>query len=160
MNFFRHRCTGLSALTLLIAVAGCSSADGSVPVAVPSPDAKAAGLCQDLDEALPRKLDGLAREDTEPRSALTAAWGSSAIILRCGVRRPAEMLDPSASTTEVNGVAWLAQEQDDGGYVFTTGLRQAYVEVRFSEEQAAKGAGPLVDFAEPIKKTIPEGIAD
>jgi hypothetical protein len=60
----------------------------------------------------------------------------------------------------VNGVAWLVQEQDDGSYVFTTGLREAYVEVGFSEEQAAKGAGPLVDFAQPIKKAIPEGIAD
>ncbi|WP_320779116.1 DUF3515 domain-containing protein [Streptomyces sp. CRN 30] len=160
MNFFRHRLTGLPAWTLLLAAVGCSAADGGVPVAVPSPGAKATELCRDLDEALPRKLDGLAREETEPRSALTAAWGSSAIILRCGVERPAEMLDPAASTTEVNGVAWLAREQDDGGYVFTTGLRQAYVEVRFSAEQAAKGAGPLVDFAEPVKETIPEGIAD
>ena len=66
----------------------------------------------------------------------------------------------SRATTEVNGVAWLVQEQDDGSYVFTTGLREAYVEVAFNKEQAAKGAGPLVDFAEPIKKAIPEGIAD
>ncbi|GGY86864.1 hypothetical protein GCM10010365_01010 [Streptomyces poonensis] len=156
----RHRRTGLSALVLLLATAGCSSADDSASVAVPSPGAKATELCQDLDKALPRKLDGLVREDPEPRSALTAAWGGSAIILRCGVPRPAEMLDPKASTSEVNGVAWLVQEQDDGGYVFTTGLRQAYVEVRFSKEQAATGAGPLVDFAAPVKKTIPEGIAD
>lgn len=160
VNLFRSRLFGLPALALLISATGCSSADDSASAAVPSPDAKVTKLCQNLDERLPPKVDGLDREDPEPRSTLTAGWGGPAIILRCGVERPAEMLDPKASTTEVNGVAWLVQEQDDGSYVFTTGLREAYVEVGFSEEQAAKGAGPLVDFAQPIKKAIPEGIAN
>ncbi|MGW0820879.1 DUF3515 domain-containing protein [Streptomyces sp. NPDC002845] len=163
MNFFRHRRrthVALPALALLIVAAGCSSADDGGSAAVPSPDAKATKLCRNLDKVLPRKVDGLDRDDPEPWSALTAGWGSPAIILRCGVERPAEMLDPKASTTEVDGVAWLVQEQEDGSYVFTTGLRQAYVEVRFSEQQAAQGAGPLVDFAAPVKKAIPEGIAD
>ncbi|MFC4468526.1 DUF3515 domain-containing protein [Streptomyces xiangluensis] len=160
MNLFRSRLFGLPALVLLISATGCSSADDSASAAVPSPGALVTKLCQNLDERLPPKVDGLDREDPEPRSTLTAGWGGPAIILRCGVERPAEMLDPKASTTEVNGVAWLVQEQDDGSYVFTTGLRKAYVEVAFSKEQAAKGAGPLVDFAEPIKKAIPEGIAD
>ncbi|MFE9648817.1 DUF3515 domain-containing protein [Streptomyces sp. NPDC006365] len=160
MNLFRSRLFGLPALVLLISATGCSSADDSASAAVPSPDTKVTKLCQNLDERLPPKVDGLDREDPEPRSTLTAGWGGPAIILRCGVEQPAEMLDPKASTTEVNGVAWLVQEQDDGSYVFTTGLREAYVEVAFNKEQAAKGAGPLVDFAEPIKKAIPEGIAD
>ncbi|WAU84662.1 DUF3515 domain-containing protein [Streptomyces sp. Qhu-G9] len=163
MDFFRHRRAsfiGSPALVLLIAATGCSPADDNASAAVPSPGTKATKLCQNLDKSLPRKVDGLDREDPEPRSALTAGWGSPAIILRCGVRRPAEMLDPKASTTVVNGVAWLVQERDNGSYVFTTGLRRAYVEVRFSKEQAGKGAGPLVDFAAPIKKAIPEGIAD
>lgn len=160
VNSLRSRLFGLPALALLISATGCSSADDSASAAVPSPDAKVTKLCQNLDERLPPKVDGLDREDPEPRSTLTAGWGGPAIILRCGVERPAEMLDPKASTTEVNGVAWLVQEEDDGSYVFTTGLRKAYVEIGFSKEQAAKGAGPLVDFAEPIKKAIPEGIAD
>ncbi|MGI5194596.1 DUF3515 domain-containing protein [Streptomyces sp. CA-288835] len=160
MNSFRSRLFGLPALALLISATGCSSADDSASAAVPSPDAKVTKLCQNLDERLPPKVDGLDREDPEPRSTLTAGWGGPAIILRCGVERPAEMLDPKASTTEVNGVAWLVKEEDDGSYVFTTGLRKAYVEIGFSKEQAAKGAGPLVDFAQPIKKAIPEGIAD
>lgn len=160
VNLSRSRLFGLPALILLISATGCSSADDSASAAVPSPDTKVTKLCQNLDERLPPKVDGLDREDPEPRSTLTAGWGGPAIILRCGVGQPAEMLDPKASTTEVNGVAWLVQEQDDGSYVFTTGLREAYVEVAFNKEQAAKGAGPLVDFAEPIKKAIPEGIAD
>ncbi|MGW7046057.1 DUF3515 domain-containing protein [Streptomyces avermitilis] len=163
MDFFRHRLNtflGLPVLALLIAATGCSSADDNASAAVPSPDAKVTELCQNLDKALPKKVDGLERKDPEPRSALTAGWGSPAIILRCGVERPAEMLDPKASTTEVNGVGWLVQEHDDGSYVFTTSLRRAYVEVRLSARQATKGAGSLVDLAKPIKKAIPEGIAD
>jgi hypothetical protein len=164
VNIFRHRprtLVGPPALALLIAATGCSSADDTATAVVPSPDAKVTELCRNLDKVLPKKVDGLDRQDPEPVSALTAGWGSPAIILRCGVERPAEMLDPEASTTEVNGVGWLVQEHDDGSYVFTTGLRTAYVEVRLSKQQAAKsGAGPLVDFAKPIKKAIPEGIAD
>ncbi|MGW7266733.1 DUF3515 domain-containing protein [Streptomyces sp. NPDC054842] len=163
MNIFRHRpnaAPGLSVLALLIAVTGCSSADDSAAAAVPSPGKNAARLCRNLDEVLPGKVDGLRREDPEPRSALTAGWGGPAIILRCGVVRPAEMLDPKASTTVVNGVGWLVQEQDDGSYVFTSSLRRAYVEVRLSSEHAKKGAGALVDLAAPVKKAIPEGIAD
>ncbi|MET8026670.1 DUF3515 domain-containing protein [Streptomyces avermitilis] len=163
MDFSRHRPNtffGLPVLALLIAATGCSSADGNTSATVPSPDAKVTELCQNLDKVLPNKVDGLERKDPEPRSALTAGWGSPAIILRCGVERPAEMLDPKASTTEVNGVGWLVQEHDDGSYVFTTSLRRAYVEIRLSAGQATKGAGSLVDLAKPIKKAIPEGIAD
>ncbi|MFE9998970.1 DUF3515 domain-containing protein [Streptomyces avermitilis] len=163
MDFSRHRPNtffGLPVLALLIAATGCSSADDNASAAVPSPDAKVTELCQNLDKVLPTKVDGLERKDPEPRSALTAGWGSPAIILRCGVERPAEMLDPKASTTEVNGVGWLVQEHDDGSYVFTTSLRRAYVEVRLSAGQAKNGAGSLVDLAKPIKKAIPEGIAD
>ncbi|MFF1682790.1 DUF3515 domain-containing protein [Streptomyces sp. NPDC058256] len=163
MNFFRHRHTaafGLPVLALLIAATGCSSADDEPSAAVPSPDAKVTKLCQNLDKALPEKVDDLDRNDPEPRSALTAGWGSPAIILRCGVDRPAKMNDPNAYGADVDGVGWLVEEQDDGSYVFTTSLRKAYVEVRLPKERADEGAGPLTDFAGPVKKAIPEGIAD
>ncbi|MFE9768425.1 DUF3515 domain-containing protein [Streptomyces sp. NPDC005808] len=163
MNFFRHRHTaafGLPVLALLIAATGCTSADDDASAVVPSPDAKVTKLCENLDKELPEKVNGLDRNDPEPRSALTAGWGSPAIILRCGVERPAEMNDPNADGAEVNGVGWLIEEQDDGSYVFTTTLRTAYVEVRLPKERADLGAGPLTAFAAPIKKAIPEGIAD
>ena len=163
MNFFRHRHTavfGLPVLALLIAATGCSSADDEPSAAVPSPDAEVTKLCRNLDEVLPEKVDGGDRNDPEPRSALTAGWGSPAIILRCGVPRPAEMSDPNAYGADVNGVGWLVEEEDDGSYVFTTSLRKAYVEVTLPKERAGEGAGLLTDFAAPVKKAIPEGIAD
>ncbi|WP_369233029.1 DUF3515 domain-containing protein [Streptomyces sp. R21] len=172
MNFFRprHRTVlGLPALALLIVATGCSSADDEAAAAVPSPGTKVTKLCQNLDKALPRKVDGLDREDPEPRSALTAGWGSPAIILRCGVARPPKMVDPKVAEGGdpdavgggVNGVGWLMEKQGDGSYRFTTTLREAYVEVTLPKKLAERGdsSGALVDLAPAVKKAIPKGIA-
>jgi hypothetical protein len=163
VNSFRHRhrfVPGLPALVLLITIAGCSSADDSASAAVPSPDAEVTKLCRNLDKVLPAKVDGLSRKDPEPASPLTAGWGSPAIILRCGVERPAEMNDPEADGVEADGVGWLLQKQDDGSFRFTTTLRKAYVEVALPKERTEDGLAPLVDLAPAIRKAIPEGIAN
>ena len=169
MNVFRHRHTsvlGLPALVLLITAAGCSSADDSASAAVPSPGAKAGQLCRNLDKVLPAKVDGESREDPSPASALTAGWGDPAIILRCGVPRPPKMLDPKVAEGRdpdavaggVEGVKWLMEKQDGGGYRFTTASRLAYVEVTVPKDRDSSGV--LIDLAPAIKKAIPEGIAD
>ncbi|MFJ6836617.1 DUF3515 domain-containing protein [Streptomyces sp. NPDC091209] len=169
MNSFRHRHTALlgpPALAALIAIAGCSSADDSASVAVPSPDTKVTELCQNLDKVLPRTVDGQSREDPEPRSALTAGWGSPAIILRCGVERPPKMVDPKVATGDdpkavgggVNGVDWLMEKQDDGTTRLTTASRLAYVQV--TVPGSVDVSGVLVDLAASVKKAIPKGIAD
>ncbi|WP_244207057.1 DUF3515 domain-containing protein [Streptomyces swartbergensis] len=172
MKSFRHRHRSvfrvllrLPALALLITAAGCSSADDSASAAVPSPDAKVAELCRNLDKVLPAKVDGERREDPEPASALTAGWGSPAIILRCGVPQPPKMVDPKVADGHdpdavaggVNGVDWLMEKQDDGGYRFTSANREAYVEVTVPEGVDSSGA--LIDLASAVKKAIPEGIA-
>ncbi|MFI9647982.1 DUF3515 domain-containing protein [Streptomyces sp. NPDC052040] len=160
MSTFRPRSAGLPVLALLIAAVGCSRSDGGPSAAVPSPDAKVARLCGNLDKVLPQKVDGLGRNDPEPRSALTAGWGSPAIILRCGVPRPTEMDDPEADGMDVDGVGWLLQKRDDGSFRFTTTLRRAYVEVTLPKERTDHGVAPLVSLAPAVKKAIPEGIAD
>ncbi|GED84526.1 DUF3515 domain-containing protein [Streptomyces sp. 6-11-2] len=160
MSFFRHRLLGLPVLAALITVAGCSPGDDSATVAVPGPRPSVAGLCRDLDRELPGKVDGLSREDPRPASALTAGWGSPAIILRCGVPRPAAMDDPEADGAEVNDVGWLLQKQGDGSFRFTTTLRLAYVEVTIPAGRTDHGVAPLVDLAPAVKKAIPKGIAD
>jgi hypothetical protein len=160
VSSFRHRLLSLPVLALLITATGCSSSDDSATVAVPSPDAAVTKLCRNLDGALPRTVDGLSRQDPRPASALTAGWGSPAIILRCGVPRPAAMDDPEADGAEVDGVGWLLQKQGDGSFRFTTTLRLAYVEVTIPAERSAHGMAPLVSLAPAIRKTIPEGVAD
>ncbi|MBD0419173.1 DUF3515 domain-containing protein [Streptomyces sp. NPDC052309] len=165
MNSFRHRLRRLPALALLIAAAGCSSADDSASAAVPSPDAKVTKLCRNLDKALPSKVDGLSREDPEPASALTAGWGNPLIILRCGVDRPPKMADPEVAEGRdpdavaggVDGVDWLMEKQDGGSYRFTTANRLAYVEVTVPEGRDSSSV--LIDLAPAVKKAIPEGIA-
>ncbi|MET7480341.1 DUF3515 domain-containing protein [Streptomyces sp. NPDC005648] len=163
MNFFRHRrlvLVGPPVLALLITAVGCSSADDTVSAAVPSPGAKVSELCKGLDKALPSKVDGQDRRDPTPASALTAGWGNPAIILRCGVERPAKMSDPEADGVEVNGVGWLLEKQGDGSFRFTTTLRKAYVEVTIPKSRTGDGMAPLVDLAKSVGKAIPAGIAD
>ncbi len=172
MNIFRHRprtFVGPPALALLIATAGCSSADDTATAVVPSPDAKVTELCRNLDKVLPKKVDGLDRKDPEPVSALTAGWGSPAIILRCGVERPPKMIDPKVADGHdpdavpggVNGVDWLMEKQNDESYRFTTANRLAYVEITVQKERAGQDSSAvLIDLAPAIKKAIPEGIAD
>ncbi|MFD5796782.1 DUF3515 domain-containing protein [Streptomyces diastatochromogenes] len=168
MNIFRHRPFGLLAPVLLIAVAGCSTADDSATVAVPSPDARTAKVCRDLHRVLPEKLGGRGRDDPEPRSAYTAGWGSPAIILRCGVVRPPKMVDPKvaeggdrdAVAGGVDGVDWLMEKQDDGTWRFTTANREAYVQVNLPEGMPGEDATPvLTGLAPAVKKAIPKGIA-
>ncbi|MEU6766647.1 DUF3515 domain-containing protein [Streptomyces sp. NPDC046853] len=156
----RRRClVSAPALALLIASAGCSSADEEVKATVPAPDSKVTELCRNLDKQLPEKVDGLARVDPAPKSELTAGWGDPAIILRCGVAKPPKMNDPEADGVTADGVNWLIEEQDDGSFRFTSTLREAYVEVTLPKERAGSGVSPLTDFAAPVKKTIPEGIS-
>ena len=169
MNFFRHRCRvliGPPAIAVLITVAGCSSADDTASAAVPSPTAKATKLCRDLDKVLPPTVDGESRHDPDPASALTAGWGGSAIILRCGVRQPPKMIDPKvaegadpdAVAGGVNGVDWLMEKRDGGGNRFTTANRSVYVEV--TVPKGTDSSGVLIDLASAVKKAIPKGIAD
>ncbi len=165
VNSFRHRHAVLSALAVLITAAGCSSADDSASAAVPSPDAKVTQLCQNLDKALPAKVDGESRDDPEPASELTAGWGGVAIILRCGVERPPKMADPKVANGQdadavpggVEGVDWLMERQGDDAYRFTTANREAYVEVRVTGGRDSTGV--LIDLAPAVRKAIPEGIA-
>nr|WP_255955498.1 DUF3515 domain-containing protein [Streptomyces sp. ODS25] len=147
------------ALLVAFAAAGCTSTDEAASAAVPSPDASTATFCRHLDRQLPRRVDDLSRVDPTPQSALTAGWGDPAIILRCGVPRPAQMDDPKERSVEVNGVDWIEEKNDDGSYRLTTTLRKAYVEVIIPEQRTARGLNPIIDLAPAVQKTIPHGIA-
>lgn len=145
---------GPCAAAVLLAVAGCSPTDAAASVTVPTPSPEAAAYCRALHKELPREVAGLGRHDPGPRSELTAGWGDGAIVLRCGVPRPAKMDDAQSRATEANGVNWMLEQRDDDGPVFTTTLRKAYVEVSFSEAYA-HDASPLAAFAPAVKKAVP-----
>jgi hypothetical protein len=140
-----------AALLLLLVVASQCQTPGVVEITPPT--GESAG-CSDLGLALPEQVNGQGRRRTTPESDRTDAWGTPAVVLRCGVDRPAG-LTASSEVIEVNGVGWFFEEQQDA-YVFTTVGRDTYIEVQIPlgipREQAT---GPLVDLARPIKRNVP-----
>ncbi len=104
-----------------------------------------------MEQALPDKVDDAERRDTSPRTARTAAWGEPPVILRCGVERP-KGLTLTAQLNTVNGIDWLVETRN-GGHVFTTVGRAAYIEVVVPAEHDPQ-VGPLVDLA-PAVQFIP-----
>ncbi|MEU3466417.1 DUF3515 domain-containing protein [Streptomyces sp. NPDC006687] len=153
------RVLALPALVAGLALAGCATGPSSARVTPPPPPpADVAGLCAALHKELPETVSGLHRTATEPETDLTAAWGGSAIVLRCGIPRPAKMADPKTDGVEVNGVGWLVERPADGGLRFTTGSRLAYTEVWIDKEHATD-AGMLVGLSAAVAKTVPVGIS-
>jgi len=118
----------------------------------PRPPAAAAEACRALSARLPERLDGESRRGLEPQSPFTAAWGDPAIVLRCGVGRPAALRRTSELTT-VNGVDWFAEELT-AGYLFTSTGRVANVELTVPDDYAPE-VDPLVDLAGPLERAVP-----
>jgi Protein of unknown function (DUF3515) len=125
----------VAGLTALAGLTGCSDA---VRVPVPTTTGAAAAQCRALQARLPQTLMGVKRRSSSPASADTAAWGDPPITLRCGVPEPAAMnpaspqYDPKETQSvaeESDGVCWLSQPTDGGGFRFTTVKQQTYVEV-------------------------------
>ncbi|MFE4455021.1 DUF3515 domain-containing protein [Streptomyces sp. NPDC056796] len=153
----RSRVLAPSAALLVLAAAGCSSAGDRPSVTVPTPSSEAAGYCGKLSGELPGTVDGLGRNDPSPDSDLTAGWGDGAIVLRCGVPRPARMDDSQAKAVTADGVNWLLEQRDDAGPRFTTTYRKAYVEVTLGTEYA-HDITPLSAFAGPVERTVPDSL--
>ena len=151
-----------TALVAALLLAACSG-DGGVRVAAPSATGSAGKQCAALKAALPATLDGQKTRGTSPKAATAAAWGSPAIVLRCGVPIPA-VLDPHSpvydplsgahDAEEVNGVCWTSEPVDGGGFRYTTLKQQAYVEVTVPGAYAHRQS-PIGSLTGPIKKTDP-----
>ncbi|MCZ3387172.1 MAG: DUF3515 domain-containing protein [Actinomycetia bacterium] len=140
-------------LLVLAVTSGCS---GSVAITPPTDvDPVTAQICAELDDAWPGTVSGQALRETGPESSLTAAWGDPAIVVRCGVPRPAA-LEPTSQLTSVNGVDWFAEELT-GGYLFTTYGRQIYVEVSVPADYAPEIA-PVTELTTAVAATIPKRI--
>ncbi|MCW2947838.1 MAG: hypothetical protein JWR24_4555 [Actinoallomurus sp.] len=140
----------LAAGGLLALLTACGT--GAVEAPVPHPDPTAAGLCRTLHDRLPQKLHGLSRRATTPKSYLVTAWGSPAIVLRCGVPRPAALY-PTSELAVIDGISWLPVPPDRP-VTFTAVGRRAYVEVTVPPKYTPAG-DVLIELTGPIKATIP-----
>ncbi|GDY74898.1 hypothetical protein SAV31267_043830 [Streptomyces avermitilis] len=84
--------------------------------------------------------------------------GDPAIVLRCGVPRPAEMNSAGAVGADLKGVGWmLGSRVVDGRHLCTTTLREIYVEVsvptRYGDVFALEG------LAAAVRKNVPRASA-
>ncbi len=126
------------------------------PVTVSAPPAQAATLkpCTAVLQVLPERLAGLAPRvvHSTPSSSFVVAWGDPAVVLRCGVARPASLKPgDSEQLFQVNGVAFAQQASGDAT-VYTAVDRAAYVEVSVPSTFAG---GPLAPLAAAIGKALP-----
>lgn len=135
-------CLGL----LTVGLGGCSR---TVTITDPTPSAGVRQQCAAVMAALPPTVLDQSRRTVEP-GALSAAWGDPTITVKCGVGKPPGLGDAS-ECFEVNGVGWFAEEAD-GGYLFTTIGRPAYIQVGVPTDYAPE-ANALVDVAEAVKQT-------
>ncbi len=157
------RSPGPVSVTPPTATAPGDSAASAAPVAGA---AAVAAACARLHAVLPTTLGDRHRRTTSPASTRTAAWGNPAVVLRCGVAKPAQLTATSqlveiAGSTRSTGssgsaatVSWLVVERP-AAYVFTSvGLDvdvQVRVPVSVPREQAT---APLADLAAALSRTL------
>jgi hypothetical protein len=114
------------------------SAGPPPPITVSAPPAAAAAQapCAQVLSALPVQLGPLTPRvvHTRPDSPNVVAWGDPAVVLRCGVARPAAFV-PTSDVYNIGNVYWLAVKQK-GATVWTVIDRAVYVEVTIPEKQA------------------------
>ncbi|MCP2260933.1 Protein of unknown function (DUF3515) [Streptoalloteichus tenebrarius] len=119
----------------------CSALLGALPAELPVPNG-----------TLPR------RQLAEPAPVGTAAWGGAEydpVVLRCGVPRPASLVQTSQLTV-VNGVSWLS-DYSPAGVLWTVVDRPVYVAVNLPE---ASGTGPIQELSSVVRRTLPEQPVD
>jgi hypothetical protein len=109
----------------------CSAACGSVEVPATEVVGSEQKACERLVAALPGTVADQEQRETKG-NPLGAAWGDPAIVLRCGVDKPADY-DRFGGCQTVNGVDWYAPEADvadqSADAVLTTIGREPGVEV-------------------------------
>jgi hypothetical protein len=141
-----------------VLLAGCGG-PGVLTVDAPSPRGEAAAACRVLAEALPETVADQRRRELADASPFAAAWGDPAVLLRCGVPRPAKLepggpeYHPTADAVQVDDVSWLLERESDG-YRFTTVERTVFVEVTVPATYAPE-VNALVDLGAAVDAAIP-----
>lgn len=106
--------------------------------------------CTALFADAPRVVDG--EDAIAVKDDNAVAWGAPAIVLRCGVERPAKMTI-SAECYPVDGVGWFVETIADG-FLFTTIGREFFVSVEVPDHYEP-ASDALADLAATIKKHDP-----
>lgn len=124
-----------------------------VDVVAPEPTGVASEECPALLGALPDKVADQGSRQVSPENADAAAWGDPAIVVRCGVEKPAG-LHATSPCAVIDEIGWFAEVRPDG-WRFTTIGRSSYVEVTVPGDYAPE-AGVLAELAHAVSTTTTE----
>jgi hypothetical protein len=122
-----------------------------LPVDVPPVTPEADASCPALMSALPLDLTGEPSRRVQSDSPFAYAWGDPAIVLVCGVDRPAGFV-AGVSAIQINGVQWYVDTSEPDTTVWTTIDRPVYVEVRLP---ASVDSGPVTALTPQIAAALP-----
>jgi hypothetical protein len=135
-------------------VAGGTSARADLPVLpvdVPPVTPEADASCPALMSSLPVELGGEASRRVQSDSPYAYAWGDPAIVLVCGVDRPAGYV-AGVSAIQINGVQWFVDTEDPDTTVWTTVDRPVYVQISLP---ASVDSAPVTALTPQIAQALP-----
>ncbi|WP_345771680.1 DUF3515 domain-containing protein [Geodermatophilus sabuli] len=125
-----------------------------LPVQVPPVTPEAEAACPALIAALPLELAGEPSRPVQSDSPFAYAWGEPAIVLVCGVDRPAG-LEPTSPLIQINGVNWFVDTTDPESITWTAVDRAVHVQVTVSpdtDSAPVTALGPVINDALPIRQ--------
>ena len=122
-----------------------------LPVEVPPVTPEADASCPALMGTLPLELGGEASRRVQSDSPYAYAWGDPAVVLLCGVDRPAGVV-VGVSAIQINGVQWYVDTSDPDTTVWTTVDRPVYVQISLP---ASVDSAPVTALTPQIAQTLP-----
>ena len=158
------------ALAVLVRVLGGGADDGSgtaadvsggastgredlpvLKVEVPPVTPEADASCPALMSTLPLELSGAESRRVQSASPYAYAWGDPAVVLICGVDRPAGYV-VGVSTIQINGVQWYVDTDDPDTTVWTTVDRPVYVQISLP---SSVDSAPVTALTTQIAQALP-----
>jgi len=122
-----------------------------LPVEVPPVTPEADASCPALMSTLPLELGGEASRRVQSDSPFAYAWGDPAVVLICGVDRPAGFV-VGVSAIQINGVQWYVDTSDPDTTVWTTVDRPVYVQISLP---ASVDSAPVTALTPQIAQALP-----
>jgi len=159
------------ALVVLVRVLGGSGDDGAngaaaqvsggtstaredlpvLPVPVPPATPETDAACPALMKTLPLELSGNESRRVKSDTPYAYAWGDPAIVLICGVDRPAGFVT-GVATIQINGVQFYVDTSDPDTTVWTTVDRPVYVQISLP---ASVDSAPVTALTPLIAAALP-----
>jgi hypothetical protein len=159
----------LVALIVLVNVVGGRSGGNSGPVAevsgttapatdlpvlsvqTPPVTAETDKSCPQLVQAVPARLVDEPPRKVRSASPYVRAWGNPAVVLVCGVPRPAKFVI-GAALIQIDQVQWFVDTSDPDTVVWTAVDRPVYVQVRVP---ASTDSASVTELTGTISKVLP-----